>query len=75
MKNYSSDFDELLHEMLPKKLFINQEISYINYKGEIHYSTLYYFYIYDINQKTNVCDIQKNRRQQLNQSLINLLYP
>ena len=38
MQNDSSDFDGLLHEMVSKEPFINQEISYINKKGDMNCS-------------------------------------
>ena len=36
VKNDSSEFYGLLHKMVPKEPFINQEISHINEKGEMN---------------------------------------
>ena len=39
-KYNSSEFEELLHKIISKKLFIFQEISYINMDGEMKLSTV-----------------------------------
>ena len=40
MENYPSEFDGLLHEMVPKEPFMNQETIYMNKKGDINCSTV-----------------------------------
>ena len=40
VKNDSPEFDGLLHEMVSKGLFINQEISYMKKKGEMNCSSV-----------------------------------
>ena len=40
LQNESSEFNGLLYVMLSKKPFINQDISYINGKGEMKFSTV-----------------------------------
>ena len=40
VQNDSSEFEGLLHEIMSKKPFINQEISYINIDDEIKLSTV-----------------------------------
>ena len=39
-QNDSSEFYGLIHEMVSREPFIDQEISYINEKGEINCSTV-----------------------------------
>ena len=41
VQNDSSRFEGSLHEMVSKKPFMNQEISYMNGNGEMKLSTLY----------------------------------
>ena len=43
MQNISSEFEGLLNEMMPKKHFINQEISYINFDGKMNLSTVSHY--------------------------------
>ena len=40
MKNYSFVFEGLLHEMMSKEPYKNQEMSYINDKIEMNYSAV-----------------------------------
>ena len=41
MQNDSSEFEGLIHEMMSKEPFINEDISYINLDGERKLSTVY----------------------------------
>ena len=43
VKNNSSEFYGLLHEMVLNDLFINQEISYINDDGEMNFYNVTYY--------------------------------
>ena len=40
VQNYSSEFDGLIHKMVSKEPFINQEIIYINGKDELELYTV-----------------------------------
>ena len=76
VQNDSSEFEGLLHEMMSKEPFINQEISYINFDGERKLSTVSNF----INAFLSINDIENifftyaiTQIPQLNYFLINLL--
>ena len=69
MQNDSSEFEGLLHEMMSKELFINQEISYINFNGERKLSTVSNFMkeFLSINEIENKkCHVCYNTKTQLN---------
>ena len=56
MRNYSLEFDGLLHKMVSKEQFINQEISYINEKGEMNCYSLSGY-----TTKNNIIEIEKEK--------------
>ena len=66
MQNYSLDFDGLLHKMVSKEQFINQEISYINEKGEMNCYSLSGYTTkkqYNRNWERKVWSIKKEKTQ------------
>ena len=52
MKNYPSEFYWLLHEMVSKEPFINQEINYIDEKGRMDYYNFTYYIVETLRMKS-----------------------